>query len=81
METLKLIDRLQAASAVISEVQDLASGLLEHAEDALAMRGHLSIANLYLSELALHLVRGGEVYEAVLTTARGSTPIGDLVRK
>jgi hypothetical protein len=75
METRGLIERLQAASATLSEVQELAAGLPEHREDAVAMAGYLALANSYLCELALLLARGREPYDAVLATARGETKI------
>lgn len=75
METIPLIDRLQAASAVLSEIQELARSLPEHRENAVTMATHMALVNSYLSELALNLVRGKDVYDAVLSTARGQTPI------
>jgi len=75
LDTIPLIERLQAAAAILDEVQELATRLPEFHEDAAPMALHMVLVKSYLSELALNLARGKDVYDAVLTTARGQTPI------
>jgi hypothetical protein len=76
MNTQPLIDRLLQTCDVLQEVSNLAAALPEHRQDAAAMSLHMQLTRTYLAELALNLQQGREPYDAVLTTARGMTPIG-----
>jgi hypothetical protein len=71
LETLPLIDRLTVAVDTLGEVGQLAIDLPEEREKAVEMALHMTVVRLYLTELASHLVKGMEPYDAVLAAAKG----------
>lgn len=67
--------RLDAAIEVLGQLSELASGMPEESEKAVAMALHLQLAQSYVVELRVHLANGLEPYDAMLRTMRGELPI------
>ena len=72
------IESLLVARTVLKEVMDDLSRLSEEKDAAMQVRLHCQIVILCLDELALHLEKGLEPYDALLTMARGDTDLTDL---
>ncbi|MBK6743624.1 MAG: hypothetical protein IPG66_11860 [Hydrogenophilales bacterium] len=71
------VDELQEAYRVLSEVSTNLGNIPETTTKPLEMCLHIQIVNLFLSELALRLVKGEEPYDALLKAAEGDTPFSE----
>jgi hypothetical protein len=69
------VEELLTASDVLLKVAERLRELPEHREEAVAACLHLQLASLVVGELAYHLQRGVEPYEAMRRTAVGEMPI------
>lgn len=65
------VDKLMEAAAVINELNNGFVDLPESPREATLASLTLTMAELYLVEMANHLIEGKEPYDALLATARG----------
>ncbi|OGA51053.1 MAG: hypothetical protein A3F74_13135 [Betaproteobacteria bacterium RIFCSPLOWO2_12_FULL_62_58] len=69
------LDKLVGASCVLSELSVALASMPDEAEKSAIAAISITIANLYLIELAKHLGAGMEPYDAMVATARGDMGI------
>jgi len=70
-------EKLLAAIEIINEVGDAFNACPEDRPKAIEAALFLVLAGNYLSELAVHMHNGVELYDAALNTARGELQLTD----
>lgn len=70
-------EKLLAAVDTITEVTNVFSSYPEDRAKAVEAQLFLTMANNYLIELAHHVSKGVEPYDAVMKTLHGELPISD----
>ncbi len=71
-------EKLFEAASVISEVSKAFASMPEDKEEAVSAALACTLANMYIVELAKHLSKGMDIYDACLITVKGETPLENL---